>query len=100
MSETNQFDPTQQAQAGEQLVQRRFGATAQAYARSAVHSQGPDLAWIAEAAALTGKELVVDVATGTGFTALPSHPTRMRSWASISRCLCLKPPNDWLLSAR
>lgn len=76
MPETNQNDPSPQAQEREQqqLVQQRFGATAQAYARSAVHSQGPDLEWIAEAAALSGKELVVDVATGTGFTAFALAP--------------------------
>jgi ubiquinone/menaquinone biosynthesis C-methylase UbiE len=76
MPETNQYDPSPQAQEREQqrLVQQRFGATAQAYARSAVHSQGPDLEWITQAAALTGKELVVDVATGTGFTAFALAP--------------------------
>ncbi|MDQ2904367.1 MAG: methyltransferase domain-containing protein [Ktedonobacteraceae bacterium] len=76
MSETNQYDTLQQAQEREHrlLVQQRFGATAQAYASSTVHSQGPDLDWIVEAAALTGKELVVDVATGTGFTAFALAP--------------------------
>jgi ubiquinone/menaquinone biosynthesis C-methylase UbiE len=76
MSDANQFDTTRQSYEKEHmlLVQRRFGATAQSYASSAVHSQGPDLEWIVEAAALSGKELVVDVATGTGFTAFALAP--------------------------
>lgn len=76
MPETNQYERSQEAQQREQqrLVQQQFGATAQAYARSALHSQGPDLGWIAQAAALTGKELVVDVATGTGFSAFALAP--------------------------
>jgi ubiquinone/menaquinone biosynthesis C-methylase UbiE len=57
-----------------QLIQRRFGATAQNYVTSAVHAQGPDLAWIVEAAVLTGSEQIVDVATGTGYTALALAP--------------------------
>jgi len=76
MSDTNQFDTTRQAEEREHtlLVQQRFGATAQAYASSAVHSQGPDLDWIVEASALSGKEMVMDVATGTGFTAFALAP--------------------------
>jgi len=56
------------------LVQDRFGAAARAYTTSQVHASGPDLAWIVEAAALTGKEHVVDVGTGTGHTALALAP--------------------------
>lgn len=56
------------------LVQDHFGAAAQAYTTSKVHASGPDLAWIVEAAALTGKEHVVDVGTGTGHTALALAP--------------------------
>jgi ubiquinone/menaquinone biosynthesis C-methylase UbiE len=76
MSDANGFDTTRQPHEKEHtlLVQRRFGATAQAYASSVTHSQGPDLEWIVEAATLTGKELVVDVATGTGFTAFALAP--------------------------
>lgn len=59
----------------ETLVQQRFGAVAEAYVTSTVHAQGPDLAWIVEEAALTGQELVLDVGTGTGHTALALAPT-------------------------
>ncbi|HEX6481432.1 MAG TPA: hypothetical protein VF043_21540, partial [Ktedonobacteraceae bacterium] len=52
------------------LVKDRFGAAARAYTTSKVHASGPDLAWMVEAAALTGKEQVVDVGTGTGHTVL------------------------------
>ncbi|HEX6481571.1 MAG TPA: EthD family reductase, partial [Ktedonobacteraceae bacterium] len=52
------------------LVQDHFGAAARAYTTSKVHASGPDLAWMVEAAALTGKEQVVDVGTGTGHTVL------------------------------
>jgi ubiquinone/menaquinone biosynthesis C-methylase UbiE len=56
------------------LVQQRFGATAQAYATSSVHASGPDLQWLVEAAALTGQECVVDLATGAGHTAFALAP--------------------------
>ncbi len=76
MSDTNQHGNPHHTHESEQilLVQRNFGATAQAYATSTVHSQGPDLDWIVEAAALTGNEQVVDVATGTGHTAFALAP--------------------------
>jgi len=50
-------------------VRAQFGATASAYARSAVHASGPDLDAMLEIAALTGSERVLDVGTGTGHTA-------------------------------
>lgn len=56
------------------LLQQQFGPAAQAYASSPIHAQGPDLEWIVEAAALSGQDLVVDVATGTGFTAFALAP--------------------------
>jgi ubiquinone/menaquinone biosynthesis C-methylase UbiE len=76
MPETDQSDVPHPAQENAHLllIQQRFAPTAQAYASSVIHSQGPDLEWIVEAAALTGRELVVDVATGTGFTALALAP--------------------------
>src|SRR5713101_5956921 len=76
MPETNQSDTPQPAQESAylRLSQLQFGPAAQAYASSPIHSQGADLKWIVEAAALSGKELVVDVATGTGFTAFALAP--------------------------
>ena len=76
MPETNQSDIPHQAQESVHLllVQQRFGTTAQAYTSSTVHSQGQDLDWMVEAAALIGKERIVDVARGTGFTAFALAP--------------------------
>lgn len=73
MLSSNQPEISQQA-GGQNLVQHNFGAAAQAYVTSAVHANGKDLAWIVEAAALTGQETVVDIATGTGHTALVLAP--------------------------
>ncbi len=56
------------------MVQQNFGAVAQNYVTSKVHTNSLDLEWLKEAAALTGKELVVDVATGAGHTALTLAP--------------------------
>jgi SAM-dependent methyltransferase len=76
MPETNQSDTSHPSQERADLlvIQERFGPAAQAYANSPIHSQGPDLDWLVEAAGLTGTELVVDVATGTGFTAFALAP--------------------------
>lgn len=51
-------------------ARRQFGAVAAAYATSAVHASGPDLAALVEAAALTGSEQVLDLGCGAGHTAL------------------------------
>jgi ubiquinone/menaquinone biosynthesis C-methylase UbiE len=56
------------------LVQRNFGAAAAAYVTSRVHASGADLDWLVEAAALTGTQRVLDVATGGGHTAFALAP--------------------------
>lgn len=61
-------------QAKNQLIQHRFGVVAKDYVSSAVHAQGPDLLWLVEAAALTGTEVVVDLATGAGHAAYALAP--------------------------
>src|SRR5215469_15030279 len=68
MSKSNQSGTSHLDQEGARLLlnQQQFGRAAQAYASSPIHSQGPDLKWIVEEAVLSGQELVVDVATGTG----------------------------------
>ncbi len=73
-SEDQKTVPTTEAKSNNTLVQENFGAAARAYTTSSVHASGPDLAWIVEVAALTGKEQVVDVGTGTGHTALALAP--------------------------
>lgn len=50
-------------------VQAQYSRRAEHYERSPVHARGEDLEWIAEAAALTGTERVLDVGAGTGHTA-------------------------------
>src|SRR5581483_7781176 len=76
MSASEQQDISQEA--GEQekrrLVQENFGAVATAYVTSKVHASGADLDWLVEAAALTGTEHVLDVATGGGHTAFALAP--------------------------
>jgi ubiquinone/menaquinone biosynthesis C-methylase UbiE len=53
-----------------QSVQDQFGAVAAAYAVSAVHANGPDLAAMVEAAAFSPTDLVLDLGCGAGHTAL------------------------------
>lgn len=55
-------------------VQSNFGAAATDYVTSKVHAQGEDLGWVVEAAALSGSERVLDVATGAGHTAFALAP--------------------------
>ena len=75
MEQPHQQNATHQdAQHEKLLVQQHFGAAAADYVTSKVHAEGPDLIWIMEAAALTGKERVLDVATGTGHTAFALAP--------------------------
>src|SRR5438105_4061654 len=62
------------AQEKRQQVQSNFGAAAADYVTSKVHASGQDLAWVVEAAALTGTERVLDVATGAGHTAFALAP--------------------------
>ncbi|KAA0228942.1 methyltransferase domain-containing protein [bacterium] len=51
-------------------VRNQFGAVAAAYATSAVHASGPDLAAMIDAAGVKGGERVLDMACGAGHTAL------------------------------
>jgi ubiquinone/menaquinone biosynthesis C-methylase UbiE len=76
MSEINQQNPAQDAatHAKIQQVQSRFGAVAADYVTSKVHASGQDLTWLVEAAALTGTEHVLDVATGGGHAAFALAP--------------------------
>ncbi len=57
-----------------QQVQSQFGAVAADYVTSKVHASGQDLAWLVAAAALTGTERVLDVATGGGHAAFALAP--------------------------
>jgi len=59
-------------------VRGQFGAVAAAYAASGVHSSGPDLRALVEAAALTGTERVLDMGCGAGHTALAVAPLAAR----------------------
>lgn len=76
MSESKPQNISQEAaeQEKRRLVQNNFGAVAAAYVTSKVHASGPDLDWLVEAAALTGTERVLDVATGGGHTAFALAP--------------------------
>jgi ubiquinone/menaquinone biosynthesis C-methylase UbiE len=76
MSEINQQNTLQDAatRAKLQQVQRNFGAAAADYVTSKVHASGQDLSWLVEAAALTGTEHVLDIATGGGHAAFALAP--------------------------
>jgi ubiquinone/menaquinone biosynthesis C-methylase UbiE len=50
-------------------VQQQFGKSADAYVNSAIHKDGNDLQKLLEMATVTGKEELLDVATGGGHTA-------------------------------
>ena len=55
-------------------VQQQFEQAAASYRVSPVHVQGPDLAWMVEAAALQGQERVLDAGCGAGHAALAFAP--------------------------
>lgn len=76
MAESEQQDMALEAegQAKQRLAQSNFGAVAGNYVTSKVHASGPDLDWLVEAAALTGGERVLDVATGGGHAAFALAP--------------------------
>jgi len=76
MSQHNQQRNVQDAdeQAKLEQIQQQFGAAAADYVTSKVHASGRDLAWLVEEAALTGRERVLDVATGGGHTAFALAP--------------------------
>lgn len=59
-------------------VRKQFGPVAQAYATFSYHANGPDLRTIVEAAGFTGSELVVDLGSGAGHTALACAPHAAR----------------------
>jgi SAM-dependent methyltransferase len=56
------------------LVQSQFGPVARAYVSSTTHAQGADLPRLVELAAPTGREMLLDIATGGGHTALAFAP--------------------------
>jgi ubiquinone/menaquinone biosynthesis C-methylase UbiE len=76
MSDTVRQNAAHDVTAQEKLqqVQSNFGAAAADYVTSKVHASGQDLAWVVEAANLTGTERVLDVATGAGHTAFAVAP--------------------------
>ena len=55
-------------------VKQQFGASAEGYLTSQVHAKGSDLPLLPGLAELTGQELVLDVATAAGHTALALAP--------------------------
>jgi ubiquinone/menaquinone biosynthesis C-methylase UbiE len=59
-------------------VQQQFGAVAANYVASAVHARGADLAELVRASALRGDELVLDLGTAVGHTALAVAPRARR----------------------
>ena len=59
-------------------VERQFSQVAEHYRTSAVHAAGEDLAQLVEAAALSGREAVLDAGSGAGHTALAVAPCAAR----------------------
>jgi ubiquinone/menaquinone biosynthesis C-methylase UbiE len=69
---------TSQASSVNDTVREQFGAAANAYATSAVHASGPDLAAMVRLADLTGTEQVLDMGSGAGHCALAFGPKAAR----------------------
>ena len=65
---------TSQASSVNDSVREQFGAAANAYASSAVHASGPDLAAMVRLAEFTGTEQVLDMGSGAGHCALAFGP--------------------------
>jgi SAM-dependent methyltransferase len=63
-----------QSRSIESRIQERFGRAAAAYAVSPVHRGGPDLDALVAAAALTGRERVLDLGCGPGHAAARLAP--------------------------
>lgn len=57
-----------------QAVKEQFRASAAGYVNSTVHAKGADLPRLVELAGLTGEELILDVATAVGHTAMALAP--------------------------
>jgi SAM-dependent methyltransferase len=75
-------DPPPDQSAIKALAQAQFAPAARDYVTSATHASGADLARIVQLAGLTGRELVLDVATGGGHTALALAPSARHVIAS------------------
>ena len=76
---------TSQASSVNDSVREQFGAAANAYATSAVHASGPDLAAMVRLADLTGTEQVLDMGSGAGHWPWRSGRKRLGCAASMSR---------------
>lgn len=59
---------------GQESGRSRFGEVAENYARSQLFAAGEDLQWLVAEAALQGDEVVVDVGTAAGHTAMALAP--------------------------
>jgi ubiquinone/menaquinone biosynthesis C-methylase UbiE len=66
----NKAGVTTSGEATAQSIRQQFGAVAGAYAVSAVHASGADLARLVDAAQLQGGERVLDLGCGAGHTAI------------------------------
>ena len=62
----------------DQAITQTFGPRAEAYLESAVHSQGEDLAWLAEAVAAISHPTVLDLGCGAGHASFAVAPLAQR----------------------